>query len=214
MGSEMCIRDSLGTVPAYVSKVLASHGILGTVVEWFTHNDEAEKAAKKAGKKEIIFANPSTYREYALASVTTHDMPPTAGYLAFEHVKIREELHLLTDSVESFQKAASAERDAMMKMLLEGGWISKDASEHVEDHVQEIVEAMHAIMRTSPSLLLQVALVDAVGEKRSQNQPGTSTEYPNWRIPLADKDGNVVHTDEVFKSPRVLSMAAVMNGKK
>lgn len=209
----LVIGEDLGTVPAYVSKVLASHGILGTVVEWFTHNDDAEKAAKKAGKKQIIFANPSTYREYALASVTTHDMPPTAGYLAFEHVKLREELHLLTDSVESFQKAASAERDAMMKMLLEGGWISKDAAEHVEDHVQEIVEAMHAIMRTSPSLLLQVALVDAVGEKRSQNQPGTSTEYPNWRIPLADKDGNVVHTDEVFKSPRVLSMAAVMNGK-
>lgn len=210
----LVIGEDLGTVPAYVSKVLASHGILGTVVEWFTHNDEAEKAAKKAGKKEIIFADPSTYREYALASVTTHDMPPTAGYLAFEHVKIREELHLLTDSVESFQKAASAERDAMMKMLLDGGWISKDAAEHVEDHVQEIVEAMHAIMRTSPSLLLQVALVDAVGEKRSQNQPGTSTEYPNWRIPLADKDGNVVHTDDVFKSQRVLNMAAIMRGEK
>lgn len=210
----LVIGEDLGTVPAYVSKVLASHGILGTVVEWFTHNDEAEKAAKKAGKKEIIFANPSTYREYALASVTTHDMPPTAGYLAFEHVKIREELHLLTDSVESFQKAASAERDAMMKMLLDGGWISKDAAENVEDHVQEIVEAMHAIMRTSPSLLLQVALVDAVGEKRSQNQPGTSTEYPNWRIPLADKDGNVVHTGDVFKSQRVLNMAAIMRGEK
>lgn len=210
----LVIGEDLGTVPAYVSKVLASHGILGTVVEWFTHNDEAEKAAKKAGKKEIIFANPSTYREYALASVTTHDMPPTAGYLAFEHVKIREELHLLTDSVESFQKAASAERDAMMKMLLDGGWISKDAAENVEGHVQEIVEAMHAIMRTSPSLLLQVALVDAVGEKRSQNQPGTSTEYPNWRIPLADKDGNVVHTGDVFKSQRVLNMAAIMRGEK
>ena len=141
-------------------------------------------------------------------------MPPTAGYLAFEHVKIREELHLLTDSVESFQKAASAERDAMMKMLFDGGWISKDAAENVEGHVQEIVEAMHAIMRTSPSLLLQVALVDAVGEKRSQNQPGTSTEYPNWRIPLADKDGNVVHTGDVFKSQRVLNMAAIMRGEK
>ena len=209
----LVIGEDLGTVPKYVSKVLAAHGVLGTVVEWFTHDDDAEAASKKAGKKEIIFANPSTYREYALASVTTHDMPPTAGYLAFEHVKLREELHLLTDSVESFQKAATAERDAMMKMLLEGGWISKAASEDAEGHVQEIVEAMHAIMRTSPSLLLQVALVDAVGERRSQNQPGTSIEYPNWRIPLADSDGHVVHTDEVFKSPRVLSMAAVMQGK-
>ena len=56
-------------------------------------------------------------------------------------------------------------------------------------------------------------MVDAVGEKRSQNQPGTSTEYPNWRIHLADENGHVVHTDEVFKSSRVLSMAAVMQGK-
>ena len=207
------IGEDLGTVPKYVSKVLAAHGVLGTVVEWFTHDDEAEAALKKAGKKEIIYANPSTYREYALASVTTHDMPPTAGYLAFEHVKLREQLHLLTDSVETFQETAQAERDAMMKMLLENGWISKDAAKDVESHVQEIVEAMHAIMLTSPSLLLQVALVDAVGEKRSQNQPGTSTEYPNWRIPLADENGHVVHTDEVFKSPRVLSMTAVMRGE-
>lgn len=207
------IGEDLGTVPKYVSKVLAAHGVLGTVVEWFTHDDEAEAALKKAGKKEIIYANPSTYREYALASVTTHDMPPTAGYLAFEHVKLREQLHLLTDSVETFQETAQAERDAMMKMLLENGWISKDAAKDVEGHVQEIVEGMHAVLLTSPSLLLQVALVDAVGEKRSQNQPGTSTEYPNWRIPLADTDGRVVHTDEVFKSPRVLSMTAVMRGE-
>lgn len=207
------IGEDLGTVPKYVSKVLASHGVLGTVVEWFTHDDDAEAETKKAGKKQIIFADPSKYREYALASVTTHDMPPTAGYLAFEHVKLREQLHLLTDSVETFQEAAQAERDAMMKMLLKGGWISKEAAEDVENHVQEIVEAMHAIMLTSPSLLLQVALVDAVGERRSQNQPGTSTEYPNWRIPLADADGRVIHTDEVFKSPRVLSMTAVMRGE-
>lgn len=209
----LVIGEDLGTVPAYVSKVLAAHGVLGTVVEWFTHDDKAEAVSKKAGKKEIIYANPSTYREYALASVTTHDLPPTAGYLEFEHVKLREELHLLTEPVENFKKAAKAERDAMMAMLLKGGWISKEAADDVENHVQEIVEGMHAVLRTSPSLLLQVALVDAVGEKRSQNQPGTSTEYPNWRIPLADENGNVVHTDEVFKSARVLSMAAVMQGK-
>lgn len=210
----LVIGEDLGTVPKYVTKILAAHGVLGTVVEWFTHDDDAEKAAKKAGKKELIYADPSTYREYALASVTTHDLPPTAGYLAFEHVKLREELHLLAEPVEEFQKAATAERDAMMAMLVKGGWISQEAAENVEDHVQEIVEGMHAAMLTSPSLLLQVALVDAVGERRSQNQPGTSTEYPNWRIPLADENDNVVHTDEVFKSPRVLSMTAIMRGEK
>ena len=57
-------------------------------------------------------------------------------------------------------------------------------------------------------------LVDGVGECRSQNQPGTSREYSNWRVPLADSSGHVVHTDEVFDLPRVQSLAAVMRREK
>ena len=49
------------------------------------------------------YADPADYRKYALASVTTHDLPPTAGYLQFEHVKLREELNLLTGPVEEFR---------------------------------------------------------------------------------------------------------------
>jgi 4-alpha-glucanotransferase len=28
-----------------------------------------------------------------------------------------------------------------------------------------------------------------VGERRTQNQPGTTDEYPNWRIPRGGSDG-------------------------
>ena len=51
-----------------------------------------------------------------------------------------------------------------------------------------------------------VALVDAVGETRVQNQPGTDEEYPNWRIPLADNDGRVVFVEELADHPRVKSL--------
>ena len=64
--------------------------------------------------------------------------------------------------------------------------------------IPQIVEAMHAMLRKSPSLLIQAALVDGVGRRRTQNQPGTSGQYPNWRIPLADKAWTCRHTDEVF----------------
>ena len=47
----------------------------------------------------------------------------------------------------------------------------------MEGHIQEIVEAMHKMLLKSPSVLLQAALVDGVGETRTQNQPGTSSEY-------------------------------------
>ena len=86
-------------------------------------------------------------------------------------------------------------------------------ADDVEGHVQEIVEAMHAMLTDTPSLLLQARWWTA-GRMPPQNQPGTSREYSNWRVPLAGSSGHVVHTDEVFDLPRVQSLAAVMRREK
>ncbi|NEG70556.1 4-alpha-glucanotransferase [Bifidobacterium sp. BRDM6] len=200
----MVIGEDLGTVPDYVSRVLAEHGVLGATVEWFARVNNSSVAGDP-------YADPSTYRKYSLASVTTHDLPPTAGYLQFEHVKLREELNLLSEPVEEFMKSSRAEMDAMLSLLVSGGWLRPEAAEDVPNHVQEVVESMHRMLKDSPALLLQAALVDGTGEVRTQNQPGTSTEYTNWRVPLADADGNVVLADRVFDLPRVKSLAAIMN---
>ena len=203
----LVVGEDLGTVPDYVRTVLAEHGLLGCTVEWFARVDDSPNAGDP-------YADSADYREYALASVTTHDLPPTAGYLQFEHVKLREELNLLTGPVEEFQASATAERQAMLDRLVESELITPEIAADVDDHIQEIVEAMHKMLLRSPSVLLQAALVDGVGETRSQNQPGTSSEYCNWRVPLAGPDHKVVHTDEVFDLPRVKSLSAIMNGEK
>ena len=202
----LVVGEDLGTVPDYVRTVLGEHGLLGCMVEWFARVDDSPNAGDP-------YADPSTYRKYALASVTTHDLPPTAGYLQFEHVKLREQLHLLSGPVEEFQASATDERNAMMDRLVASGLITPEVAGDVEGHIQEIVEAMHKMLLKSPSVLLQAALVDGVGETRTQNQPGTSSEYSNWRVPLAGPDLKVVHTDEVFDLPRVQSLAAIMNGE-
>ncbi|WP_346428291.1 4-alpha-glucanotransferase [Bifidobacterium sp. SO1] len=208
----MVIGEDLGTVPDYVRDVLAAHGVFGTDVEWFSRVDNSPNAGDP-------YSPPSDYRRQAMASVTTHDLPPTAGYLEFEHVKLRKELGLLSSSVEEFQASAEAERRAMIELLTDGGWLAADvandvAADNVEAHIQDIVEAMHRMLLDTPSLLRQATLMDGVGQRQSVNQPGTSSEYPNWRIPLTDSDGHVVHTDEVFADPRVLSLSAVMRGEK
>lgn len=203
----LVVGEDLGTVPDYVRTVLAEHGLLGCMVEWFARVDDSPNAGDP-------YADPADYRKYALASVTTHDLPPTAGYLQFEHVKLREQLHLLTGPVEEFQASATAERQAMLDRLVESKLITPEIAADVDNHIQEIVEAMHKMLLHSPSVLLQAALVDGVGETRSQNQPGTSSEYCNWRVPLAGPDHKVVHTDEVFDLPRVKSLSDIMNGEK
>ena len=76
----------------------------------------------------------------------------------------------------------------------------------------EIVDALYRGLKGSPCKLMAASIVDAVGEKRTQNQPGTSNEYPNWRIPLADGDGNVVPLEELFGNARLQEIAAIMRG--
>ena len=46
------------------------------------------------------------------------------------------------------------------------------------------MQALHRYLTWTPARLLVVSLTDAVGDRRTQNQPGTIDEYPNWRVPL------------------------------
>ncbi|MGZ4660507.1 MAG: 4-alpha-glucanotransferase, partial [Arthrobacter sp.] len=126
-----------------------------------------------------------------LTSVNTHDLPPTAGYLAGDHVTLRESLGLLARPVEEEQAAAKAEQEAVLALVRDRGLLPDPA----HSSVQQTVEALYAFTALTPSVLLGVALVDAVGETRTQNQPGTEAEHPNWRIPLEGPDGPVLLDD-------------------
>ena len=42
-----------------------------------------------------------------------------------------------------------------------------------------------------------MSLADAVGDRRPQNLPGTSDEYPNWQIPLCDAAGRPVLLEDL-----------------
>lgn len=192
------VGEDLGVVPDYVAKRLREHGLLGSVVEFFEQKDGE-------------FIDPAEYREMALSSVVTHDMPPTAGYLEYASVKIRQRLHLLTEPVEEFQAAQTREHEALIRFLVKGGWLSQDDAAHEAERTQKVVQAMYRALKASPSKLLCVAIVDGVGEKRTQNQPGTNNEYPNWRVPLADGDLHPVYAENLFALPGMQALAKIMN---
>jgi 4-alpha-glucanotransferase len=147
---------------------------------------------------------PDAYRYLSLSTVNTHDLPPTAGYLADEHVTLRERLGLLTEPVEQVRAEARVERERMLTRLREHGLLRNDPSE------REIVEALHRYIVRTPSALIGIALVDGVGERRTQNQPGTDQEYPNWKIPLADGSGEVVLVEDLPGNVRLSSLLAAV----
>ena len=101
------VGEDLGTVEPWVRDYLRERGILGTSILWFEFEWHAGGAPLR----------PEWWREYCLASVTTHDLPPTAGYLAGDHVRLRDSLGLLTRSLDEELAADNAERQAWLTNL-------------------------------------------------------------------------------------------------
>lgn len=191
----LVIGEDLGTVEPWVRDYLRRRGILGTSILWFEYDHEGKPLA------------PEWWREYCMASVTTHDLPPTAGYLAHDHVKLRYQLGLLTESLDSEIEADAREQSAVIGMLEERG-----ALPHDDRDTEDITLALHRFLTWTPSRVLCVALTDAVGERRTQNQPGTIDEYPNWRVPLAGPDSKRLHLEDLYSSDRARRLSAMMNG--
>jgi 4-alpha-glucanotransferase len=197
----LVVGEDLGTVEPWVRDYLAERGLLGTSILWFERDGEGRPLP------------PERWRELCLATVTTHDLPPTAGYLAGEHIRIRSELGLLTRTVEEERAVDAQEQGALMDVLSDRGLLAAEAGgagEATGADERETVEALHRFLALTPSRLLGVALPDAVGDRRVMNQPGTSTEYPNWRLPLADGAGQPVLLEDLIGSDRARALAGAV----
>ncbi len=178
----LVVGEDLGVVEPWVRDYLRERGILGTSILWFEKDDQNRPLPAEA------------YRELCLATVTTHDLPPTAGYLAGEHIDLREELGLLTRPVDEERTQDEAARTAVLDMLVERGLLRPGASG------TDVIEALHRFISWTPAKLLGVAVPDLTGDHRVMNQPGTDEEYPNWRLPLASADGKPVFLEELMAS--------------
>jgi len=190
----LVVGEDLGVVEPWVRDYLRERGILGTSIAWF----ERDSAGRPLP--------PEAWREYCLASVTTHDLPPTAGYLAAEHVRLQHRLGLLTEPLDAELANAERDRNAYLDMLRERGFLAVG-----EPTTEDIVEALHRYLVATPARVLCAALTDAVGDRRTQNQPGTSTEYPNWKIPLSGPDGDPLTLEDLYQDERAFRLASVMN---
>ena len=181
------IGEDLGTVEPWMRDHLRERGILGTSILWFERD-----GARPAGAR-------STGASTASATVTTHDLPPTAGYLAGEHLAIRERA----------RPADPVGRGGARRRRRGAGGVHRA--------LRQLRPAERAVQtgearRTSSSRRCTGSCrgprrgcsasrcPTLVGDRRAMNQPGTDQEYPNWRVPLTDGIGRPVLLEDL--SPR------------
>jgi 4-alpha-glucanotransferase len=187
------IGEDLGTVLPVVTETLERMNMLGSAVLWFTrdYDDPAEGYLPAAD-----------YPRNALATISTHDLPTAAGFLVGEQVRVRAELGQLAGTVEDEQESADRDRAQLLLRLTEEGLISPDTP------AEEIIVAMHEFLARTPSRFITASLYDVLGELRQPNLPGTTEEYPNWRIPLTTS------LEEILADPRVTRIAEVLSAKR
>lgn len=190
------IGEDMGTFEPWVQDVLADRGIMGTSILWFENSPSA--------------GGPRFQREYrhlSLSSVNTHDLPPSAGYLEGEHVALRERLGVLTrDAALEDAEDLAWQNEILDRISAAGGFADTPlnglafvGSKRAErGATEDLMVGLHRYIAGTPSALTCTSLVDMVGDKRAQNQPGTTRElYPNWCVPLCDGEETAVLIEDL-----------------
>jgi len=175
------IGEDLGTVEKTVRRFLADRGVLGTSMLWFER--KADGTPRRA----------AAWRRDCLATVGTHDMPPAASFLTGAHVALRARLGLLTRSEDAERLEVTAAVNAWRATLDGMGLLPTGA----RSDSAAMTAALYGFLARTPARLIAVSLADAVGDREPQNIPGTSDEYPNWRLPLTCAAGHAVLLEDL-----------------
>ncbi|MEV4707289.1 4-alpha-glucanotransferase [Actinoplanes sp. NPDC049316] len=188
------VGEDLGTVLPVVTETLEDMNMLGSAVLWFTrdYEDDPDEGYLPAAR----------YKRNALATISTHDLPTAAGFLAGEQVKVRAELGQLAGPVEQERANADKDRAQLLARLTEEGLITAESTP------EEIVVAMHEFLARTPSRFVTASLYDVLGELDQPNLPGTTDEYPNWRMPLRTA------LENIGEDPRVARVAEVLSARR
>jgi 4-alpha-glucanotransferase len=193
----IAIGEDLGTIEEWIRRYLASQHILGTEMAWFARERDGSPLPS------------ARWRRWCMATVGTHDVPPVAGFVAGDQVTVRARLGLLHDP-EGERNALELTLARWRDLLGAAGLLSRDRA----PTALEMTAAMYGYLSLTPSVLVGVALADAVGDRRTQNIPGTCDEYPNWRIPLCNGDGEAVLIEDLPEMPLVETVVNAAKGTR
>jgi 4-alpha-glucanotransferase len=166
------VGEDLGTVEDEVRSELAFRKMLSYRVLWFESKP------------------PSKYPKYALATVTTHDLPTIAGLWSGSDLRQQRALNLAPN-----EKGTRAMRRSLAKMTHSGPRSSID----------KVILKTHEALARAPSVLLAATLDDALAVEDRPNMPGTIDQYPCWCLPLPAGLERIVADRRLSRIARALS---------
>jgi 4-alpha-glucanotransferase len=154
------VGEDLGTVPENFRQTLADWGLWSYQVMLFERGADGS------------FAPPQAYRDNALVTFATHDLPTYAGWRGVRDLAVKHSLGLDPGETGDERRAAFAALDR----ALTGRGLAAESFASVARYLAD-----------APSRLLVVSIEDLLGVTEQVNLPGTVDQHPNWRrrLPVA-----------------------------
>lgn len=155
----LILGEDLGTVAEGFRDRMSARGILGMRVLLFERQGER-------------FIPPVDWPGDAMATTSTHDLPPLAGWLEGVDIKVRAELGEIDD--EQLPQALQAREEEAQALCRSMGQARQNPAPTLLDAAVEFVGV-------TPAPLVLLPLEDACVSRDMANLPGTLDEHPNWR---------------------------------
>ena len=200
----LVIGEDLGTVPPGFREVMAEANVFSYRVLYFERHQDGS------------FVAPDAYPRLSLACISTHDLATLAGWWTGSDVALRFEAGTQDEAATSRDQASRQNEKRMLLRaladadLLPDGLKAEERGDGAmpEELSEDLAIAIHRHLAKSAALLFAVQLDDMVGSRRQANLPGTTDEYPNWRIRTP------VSLDELGQNSRFLGLAAAMRAER
>ena len=162
------VGEDLGTVPPGLRETLNQAQVLSYRVLSFERDAHGLKS-------------PEAYPDLACACVSTHDLPPLAGWWEGRDIEERRLLGLMSPG-EADDAVAERGREKLdlIAALSTAGLAVPDQNPDGRLSA-ELTAAIHCFIARTPSIMALVQVDDLTGEEIAVNLPGTDMERPNWR---------------------------------
>lgn len=186
------LGEDLGTVPDGLREKLAARAMLGMRVLLFEQDHGCHF-------KPIL-----DWPDDALATTSTHDLPPLAGWWHGRDIEWNQRLELVDDAgARHWREHRQRERDGLRQAL------ARDPQNFREplDETDQLLDASVRFLGHTRAPLVLLPLEDALGIDEQANLPGTVTGHPNWRRRLAGSARHLLDDNDAARRLEQLACA-------
>ena len=185
----LVIGEDLGTVPDGIEALLEEAGVYSYKVFFFEQADDGG------------YISPAHYKNQAMATLSTHDMPTIKGYWHCDDLHLGKTLGLYPDQA-VLDKLMENRIHCKQQILnsLHGhdsipAEYNRDATQTGMD--QTLNFALQTHLAKGDSALLSLQLEDFLEMEVPVNVPGTSDEYRNWQRKLSHNIEQIFENEQI-----------------